>query len=181
MPLYARGERTSNGLGIITGNGQAKTKWDSQWAILLDKAPRLSISIVIWILSSDTICQLNQFNTNSEAAMLSTTQLTNVVAGLVCTWGMTSPAGRSPSGGEARTSRLILQMLNVGYAQSATWIKHIQTFKENIQNMCGTKNVQSVFLAALPENVSRLPPPHPTEMARLNLLSVRITFRSLDT
>ena len=37
----------------------------------LDKAPRLSISIVIWILSSDTICQLNQFNTNSEAAMLS--------------------------------------------------------------------------------------------------------------
>ena len=47
-----------------------------------DKAPRLSISIVIWILSSDsdtdsdtdtdtdTICQLNQFNTNSEAAML---------------------------------------------------------------------------------------------------------------
>ena len=37
----------------------------------LDKAPRLSISIVIWILSSDTICQLNQFNTNSETAMLS--------------------------------------------------------------------------------------------------------------
>ena len=32
---------------------------------------RLSISIVIWILSSDTICQLTQFNTNSEAAMLS--------------------------------------------------------------------------------------------------------------
>ena len=39
--------------------------------ISVDKAPRLSISIVIWILSSDTICQLNQFNTNSEAAMLS--------------------------------------------------------------------------------------------------------------
>ena len=39
----------------------------------LDKAPRLSISIVIWILSSDTICQLNQFHTNSEAVMLSTT------------------------------------------------------------------------------------------------------------
>ena len=37
----------------------------------VDKAPRLSISIVIWILSSDTTCQLNQFNTNSEAAMLS--------------------------------------------------------------------------------------------------------------
>ena len=27
----------------------------------LDKVPRLSISIVIWILSSDTICQLNHF------------------------------------------------------------------------------------------------------------------------
>ena len=36
--------------------------------IIVDKAPRLSISIVIWILSS---CQLNQFNTNCEAAMLS--------------------------------------------------------------------------------------------------------------
>ena len=40
--------------------------------IYVDKAPRLSISIVIFILSSDTICQLNQFNTNSETAMLST-------------------------------------------------------------------------------------------------------------
>ena len=40
---------------------------------LLDKAPRLSISIVIWILSSGTvtICQFNQLHTNSEAAMLS--------------------------------------------------------------------------------------------------------------
>ena len=37
----------------------------------IDKALRLSISNVIWILSSDTICQLNQFITNSEAAMLS--------------------------------------------------------------------------------------------------------------
>ena len=37
----------------------------------IDKAPRLSISIVSWILSSDTICLLDQFNTNSEAAMLS--------------------------------------------------------------------------------------------------------------
>ena len=34
------------------------------------KAPRPSISNVIWVLSSD-ICQLNQFNTKSEAAMLS--------------------------------------------------------------------------------------------------------------
>ena len=39
----------------------------------LDKTPVLSISIVIGILSSDadTIFQLYQFNTNSEAAMLS--------------------------------------------------------------------------------------------------------------
>ena len=37
----------------------------------LDKAPRLSISIVIWVFSSDTIFQLNQLNTNSEVAMLS--------------------------------------------------------------------------------------------------------------
>ena len=48
--------------------------WDLQLLqSRLDKAPRLSISIVIWILSSDadTIFQLYQFNTNSEAAMLS--------------------------------------------------------------------------------------------------------------
>ena len=37
----------------------------------VDKAPRPSISNVIWILSSDTICQLNQLFSNSEAAMLS--------------------------------------------------------------------------------------------------------------
>ena len=37
----------------------------------LDKAPRPSISNGIWILSSDTICQLNQLFSNSEAAMLS--------------------------------------------------------------------------------------------------------------
>ena len=38
----------------------------------LDKARRLSINIVIWILSSDTvtICQFNHLHTNSEAAML---------------------------------------------------------------------------------------------------------------
>ena len=37
----------------------------------LDKAPLLSISNDIWILSSDTFCQLNQLFSNSEAAMLS--------------------------------------------------------------------------------------------------------------
>ena len=53
----------------------------------LDMAPRRSISIVIWILSSDTICQLNQFNTNSEAAMLCTAVgsrlLQNIALGLL--------------------------------------------------------------------------------------------------
>ena len=38
----------------------------------LDKAPRPSISNVYWISSSDTICQLSQLFSNSEAAMLST-------------------------------------------------------------------------------------------------------------
>ena len=48
----------------------------------VDKAPRLSISIVILILSSDTVIrQLNQFNTNSEAAMLSTQILICVCLG----------------------------------------------------------------------------------------------------
>ena len=37
----------------------------------IDKAPLPSISNDIWILSSDTICQLNQLFSNSEAAMLS--------------------------------------------------------------------------------------------------------------
>ena len=38
----------------------------------LDKAHRLSINIVIWILSSDTVSIQYKFNTNSEAVMLST-------------------------------------------------------------------------------------------------------------
>ena len=37
----------------------------------IDNAPRPSISHVIWTLSSDNICQLNQQFSNSEAAMLS--------------------------------------------------------------------------------------------------------------
>ena len=52
-----------------------KVPQTSVYTPTLDKAPRLSISIVIWILSSDTICQLNQFNKNSEVAMLSTPPL----------------------------------------------------------------------------------------------------------
>ena len=39
---------------------------------MVDKAPLLSIRIDFWILLSDTICQLIQFYTNREAAMLST-------------------------------------------------------------------------------------------------------------
>ena len=36
-----------------------------------DKAPRPCISNLIWVLSSDPICQFNQLFLNSEAAMLS--------------------------------------------------------------------------------------------------------------
>ena len=42
---------------------------------IIDKAPRFSIRRVIWILLSDTICQLIQFYTNSEAALLSMLRL----------------------------------------------------------------------------------------------------------
>ena len=53
-------------------NSKQKTGFiEGGMAVVLDKAPRLNISIVIWILSSDTICPFNQLNTNSEAAMLS--------------------------------------------------------------------------------------------------------------
>ena len=37
----------------------------------LDKATRPNISKVVWILSSNTICQLNQLFSNSEAKTLS--------------------------------------------------------------------------------------------------------------
>ena len=75
---------------------------------IVDKAPRLSISIVIWILSSDTdtdtICQLNQSHTNSEAAMLSSPlppdifckdqNLHQVVHLTYTIWGANEPNGR---------------------------------------------------------------------------------------
>ena len=41
----------------------------------VDFASRHSISDGIWILSSDTICQLNKLFSNSEATMLSTKTL----------------------------------------------------------------------------------------------------------
>ena len=40
-----------------------------RWRFFFDKAPRLSIRIDIWIVYSDTICQLNQLHTNREAAL----------------------------------------------------------------------------------------------------------------
>ena len=50
--------------------------------IRLDKAPRLSIRVDIWILLSDTICQLIQFYTNSEAALLPTYDCFLIIAAL---------------------------------------------------------------------------------------------------
>ena len=43
----------------------------SLYLYLLDKAPRPSISDVIWILSSDTVSSTTYIFSNSEAAMLS--------------------------------------------------------------------------------------------------------------
>ena len=53
---------------VHVGCSSKELTWKSAW---LDMAPRPSVSNVIWILSSDTICQLNQLFLNSEAAMLS--------------------------------------------------------------------------------------------------------------
>ena len=80
---------------------------ERSFTLQVDKAPRLGNSIVIWILSSDTdtICQLNQFNANSEAAMLAICRQpppgeSNVivssfpqVAELVASTPLQSPAG----------------------------------------------------------------------------------------
>ena len=85
--------------------------WDGTRGV--DKAPRLSTSIVIWVLSSDTICQLNQLNTNSDAAMLSTVVVCFVYCEQVVysRWLMTSKSDvkplttRSPSWGGRVTCR----------------------------------------------------------------------------
>ena len=53
---------------VHVGFSSKELTWKPAW---LDKAPRPSISNVIWILSSDTICQLNQLFPNSGATMLS--------------------------------------------------------------------------------------------------------------
>ena len=71
--ILKRGALSTQGHRIAQTAHCAKMKRNVISNLGVDKAPRLGISIVIWILSSDTvtICQLNQFNTNSEAAMLS--------------------------------------------------------------------------------------------------------------
>ena len=51
------------------------------FSAFLDKASR-PISNVIWVLSSDTICQLNQLFSNSEVAMLSNQQEDETPIGL---------------------------------------------------------------------------------------------------
>ena len=56
-------------------NTEFQIQENTDW---VDKAPRPSISNVIWVLSSDTICQLNQLFSNSEVAMLSMTEVLTV-------------------------------------------------------------------------------------------------------
>ena len=63
MPLYARGERTSNGLGIITGNGQAKTKW--HWSE--------------HIINSHGLNVMMYHNINNQIAMISMAMATPLV------------------------------------------------------------------------------------------------------
>ena len=43
--------------------------------VFVHMAPRTRISHVIWIMSLETICQLNKSFSNSEAAMLSSRKL----------------------------------------------------------------------------------------------------------
>ena len=47
-----------------------------------DKAPRPCVSNLIWVLSSDPICQFNQLFLNSEAAMLSLLKTRTPIASL---------------------------------------------------------------------------------------------------
>ena len=56
-------------------NTEFQIQENTDW---VDKAPRPSICNVIWVLSSDTICQLNQLFSNSEVAMLSMTEVLTV-------------------------------------------------------------------------------------------------------
>ena len=56
-------------------NTEFQIQKNTDW---VDKAPRPSISNVIWVLSSDNICQINQLFSNSEVAMLSMTEVLTV-------------------------------------------------------------------------------------------------------
>ena len=67
MDVITMGQSTTI-FGVL-GHFQNGDKQPHNPSASLDKAPRPSISIVIWILSSDTICQPNQLFSNSEAAM----------------------------------------------------------------------------------------------------------------
>ena len=69
MDVITMGQSTTI-FGVL-GHFQHGDKQPHNPSASLDKASRPSISIVIWILSSDPIYQLNQLFSNSEAAMLS--------------------------------------------------------------------------------------------------------------
>ena len=73
MRLWRRSKHDTGGktLGYNMHLGCLCLSLGAEKELRVDKAPRPSISNVIWILSSDTICQLNQLFSNSEAAMLS--------------------------------------------------------------------------------------------------------------
>ena len=56
-------------------NTEFQIQENTDW---VEKALRPSISNDIWVLPSDTICQLNQLFSNSEVAMLSMTEVLTV-------------------------------------------------------------------------------------------------------
>ena len=115
--------------GLVEVQQLSFERWGQMiwWTPWLDKAPRLSISIVIiWILSSDTIllytiCQLNQFITNSEAAMLSNRgpddwditewRLSNGIFSL----GQNQGEAGTPAGGSHHSRLVINQIANYNY------------------------------------------------------------------
>ena len=63
MPLFAVCSLHWDSPADILSSQDSQGSWQPWWELLilvhLDKAPRPSIINVIWILSSDTICQLN--------------------------------------------------------------------------------------------------------------------------
>ena len=112
-------------------------------ATTLDKAPPFSISIVIWILSSDTytdtICQLNQFNTNSEAAMLSTPP--------------ESPSWQAQLQSCASSFHILFLKMMIELCQFAIFksFLHIH-FLETILMLCQFVHLPIIFPYSFPEN-----------------------------